>query len=185
MEFRASSVDVARRHLLKLGLAGVCATAALPARASLYSGAPRKLALENLHTGERTSLIYWEDGGYVQEALVEIDHLLRDFRTGETARMDRGLYDLLHVLGEKLNTDAPFQVISGYRSPRTNRALAAKGRGVARGSLHQFGRAIDVRIPGVRLGDLRKAARALRLGGVGYYPRSNFVHVDTGRVRFW
>lgn len=185
MEYRSATADITRRRLLRLGLAGLCATAALPARGALVTAAPRRLAFDNLHTGERVSLVYWEDGGYVPDALAEIDRLLRDFRTGETIPMDRGLYDLLYTLRGGLGAGAPFQVISGYRSPRTNSALAQKGRGVARGSLHQYGQAIDIRIPGVRLGDLHKAARTLRLGGVGYYPRSNFVHIDTGRVRFW
>ena len=178
--------DKTRRQILRFGLAGLCTAAALPARAALTpAAAPRALAFENLHTGERASLVYWADGTYVPDALAEIDHLLRDFRTGETIRMERGLYDLLYALHGRFDSNAPFQVVSGYRSPRTNRALAAKSRGVAKGSLHQYGKAVDIRLPGVRLRDLRAAARSLRLGGVGYYPRSNFVHVDTGRVRYW
>jgi len=185
MDRSFSHDEIDRRRVLRLGLAGLCSVVALPAQAALPSAVPRTLSFENLHTGERASTVYWADGGYVPGALAEIDHLLRDFRTGETIPMDRALYDLLHALRARLDSDAPLQVISGYRSPRTNLALARKGRGVARGSLHQYGMAVDVRIPGVRLRHLRAAARSLHRGGVGYYPRSNFVHIDTGRVRYW
>lgn len=177
--------DSTRRRVLRLGMAGLCAVASLPARAALTQAAPRGLSFEHLHTDERASLVYWADGAYLPGALDELDFLLRDFRTGEAFRMETALYDLLHALKRRLATEAPFQVISAYRSPRTNRALARKSRAVSYNSLHQYGMAIDVRVPGVRLSDLRRAARSLGLGGVGYYPRSNFVHVDTGRVRFW
>ena len=176
------SIDgVARRRVLRLGVGGLCSALAWPARAAR----PRALLFEHLHTGERVSLVYWADGVYLDGALGELDVLLRDFRTDQAVRMDRALYDQLHALGRRLGSEAPFQVISGYRSPHTNAALARNSRGVARKSLHQYGMAIDLRLPGVRLGDLRRAAHSLRQGGVGYYPRSNFVHIDTGRVRFW
>lgn len=175
-----------RRRILRFGLAGLCATVALPAwGAPIVPAVRRSLSFEHLHTGERASVEYWADGAYVPGALAEIDHVLRDFRTGEAISMDRTLYDLLHALRVRLDTDTPFQVISGYRSSRTNEALARKSRGVSRRSLHLFGKAIDVRIPGIPLKEYRKAALSLRMGGVGYYPRSNFLHVDTGRVRFW
>ena len=102
--------------------------------------------------------------------------------------IDPKLLDLLHELSGTLETDTPFHIISGYRSPVTNASLRTKGgahTGVATQSLHMVGKAIDIRVPGVKLDDLRGAARSLKLGGVGYYPSSNFVHVDTGRVRFW
>ena len=114
-----------RRRVLRLGLAGLCASVALPARAALVAPtAPRALSFEHLHTGERAALVYWVDGAYIPGALAEIDHVLRDFRTGEAIPMDRTLYDLLHALSGRLDSHAPFQVISGYRSPRTNAALA-------------------------------------------------------------
>ena len=127
-------------------------------------------------------------GEYQPEALKEINHILRDFRANEIKPIDPGLLDLLHELGGTLETDQPFHIISGYRSPHTNAMLRARGgehTGVASSSLHMVGKAIDIRVPGVKLDHLRGAARSLKLGGVGYYPSSNFVHVDTGRVRAW
>jgi uncharacterized protein YcbK (DUF882 family) len=175
-----------RRALLRLG-----ATAALgvvlPARglaAPRVAPAERELAFYQTHTGERLRTVYWAEGGYVVDALASIDHLLRDHRTGEVTAIDRGLLDLLHRLSSALETREAFHVISGYRSPATNASLAARG-GVSPRSLHVVGQAIDVRVPGRALGDLRRAALELRVGGVGYYPASDFVHVDVGRVRAW
>lgn len=144
-----------------------------------------KLALVNTHTGERIDLVYRESGAYVPQALAEIDRVLRDHRTNQIAPIDPALLDLVHRLGGLLDARQPFHVISGYRSPVTNARLATAGSGVARTSLHLAGRAIDLRLPGRPLEDLRAAALQLGRGGVGYYPRSDFVHVDTGRVRAW
>ncbi len=146
---------------------------------------PRALAFRNLHTGEAVDVIYRADGQLDQGALREIDWVLRDFRTGEARQVDRRLLDLLWRLRSALDTTEPYEVISGYRSPTTNAMLRREGRGVSRGSLHMQARAIDVRVPDRPLTALRDAALALRLGGVGYYAASNFVHVDVGRVRFW
>jgi uncharacterized protein YcbK (DUF882 family) len=121
----------------------------------------------------------------LKESLREINHLLRDHRTGDTVQMDRELLDLLYSLQHKVESKKEFQVISGYRSPKTNAMLRSKSSGVAKKSLHMQGKAIDIRLPGTSLKNLRKAAVALKSGGVGYYPNSNFVHVDTGRVRYW
>jgi uncharacterized protein YcbK (DUF882 family) len=174
-----------RRRLLGLALAGSAATLTRPTFAALTNAAPRKLAFQNLHTGERLVATYWVEGHYISEELSAIDHILRDFRTGDVAQMDAKLLDLLHVLQGSLSTEEPFQVISGYRSPRTNDMLRHASDGVASNSLHTVGQAIDIRVPGRQLGDVRRAALALQLGGVGYYPKSDFVHVDTGRVRHW
>jgi uncharacterized protein YcbK (DUF882 family) len=125
---------------------------------------------------------------YQPDALKEINHILRDFRVNAVKPIDPKLLDLLHELGGTLETDQPFHIISGYRSPHTNTLLRERGgvgTGVASRSLHMEGKAIDIRIPGVKLDHLRGAARSLKLGGVGFYPSSNFVHVDTGRVRYW
>ncbi len=125
---------------------------------------------------------------YQPDALKQIDHILRDFRANEIKPIDPVLLDLLHELGGTLETDQPFHIISGYRSPHTNTLLRERGgatTGVASRSLHMVGKAIDIRVPGVKLDHLRGAARSLKLGGVGYYPSSNFVHLDTGRVRYW
>ena len=153
--------------------------------ASINSHPQRELSLRNLHTGENIKLTYWEEGDYLAESLREINHLLRDHRTGEVASMDRQLLDLLFYLENRLGRQGEFQVISGYRSPKTNELLRSKSSGVAKQSLHMQGRAIDIRLPGTELKQLRKAAMALKQGGVGYYQKSNFIHVDTGRVRYW
>ncbi|HJS56806.1 MAG TPA: YcbK family protein [Vicinamibacteria bacterium] len=145
----------------------------------------RSLAFYNLHTGESLRVDYWSEGTYTAGALHDIDHILRDYRTGGVKEIDIRLLDLLHRLTGTLGSSEPYQVISGYRSAATNASLRAGSDGVARHSLHVDGRAIDVRLPGVRLEDLHRAALAQRGGGVGYYPSSAFVHVDTGRVRAW
>jgi uncharacterized protein YcbK (DUF882 family) len=148
----------------------------------------RVLSFFNTHTGERLKTAYCGGGTYRPDALSEINHILRDFRANEIKPIDPKLLDLLHELGGTLETDQAIHIISGYRSPVTNAQLRERGgsnTGVASHSLHIDGKAIDIRIPGVRLENLRAAARSLKLGGVGYYPSSNFVHVDTGRVRFW
>jgi uncharacterized protein YcbK (DUF882 family) len=180
-----------RRSFLGLG-AVAAATALVPARAMAAVGtkpAPeRVLSFFNTHTGERLKTAYCCDGVYQPDALDAINHILRDFRRDEIKPIDTKLLDLLHELGGTLHVDQPFHIISGYRSPSTNNMLRARGgasTGVASKSLHTVGKAIDIRLPGVKLDHLRGAARALKLGGVGYYPSSNFVHVDTGRVRFW
>ena len=146
----------------------------------------RVLSFSHLHTGERLRGVeYCDRGGYLPDGLRAIDRILRDFRTGDVRAIDPGLLDLLHVLTRRTGTGRPFEVISGYRSPGTNRMLRQRGRGVAAGSLHTTGQAIDIRLADVPLASLHEAALAIRGGGVGYYPASNFVHVDTGRVRQW
>ena len=146
----------------------------------------RWLRLYAVNTRERLDVVYWRDGEYVKESLRACDHLLRDHRTNTQTEMDPRLYDLLFQLANRLGTDAPFHVISGYRSAKTNEKRAATpGSGVAKDSLHVQGKAVDIRLPGIDLQDLRDAAMALGIGGVGYYPDSNFVHVDLGRVRKW
>lgn len=145
----------------------------------------RSLAFAHNHTGERLTTVYYEGGEYLPDAIAEINHLLRDFRTGEVWEMDVGLLDTLADLRALTGSTAEFQVISGYRSPKTNEMLRSASSGVAKRSLHMQGRAIDVRLSGYDTAKLRKAAMSLRRGGVGYYARSDFLHVDTGRVRSW
>ena len=145
----------------------------------------RDLAFVSLHTGERLSTTYARAGSYVPEALHEIDHVLRDWRTGEAVAMDRGLLDLLFALRRKVGSTAPLEIISGYRSPKTNAQLSAKSGGVAKRSLHMRGMAVDVRLPDRDLALLHRAARELEAGGVGLYSKSGFIHIDTGRVRYW
>jgi len=143
------------------------------------------LSLYNLHTEEKLALSYFKQGSYVTEALREISYLLRDHRTGDVLAMDPKLIDLLYDLNYILATEQPIQVISGYRSPKTNAQLYKHSKGVATKSLHMQGKAIDIRIQGISSSTIRKAAMNLAQGGVGYYPSSDFVHVDTGPVRAW
>jgi uncharacterized protein YcbK (DUF882 family) len=176
-----------RRQILKLGT-GLAATGGLALiGASPAQSATRERALSfyHLHTGEKLNLTYWENGNHIPEALVEINHILRDFRTAEVQPIDVRLLDLLHRVRQSLGTEEPYHIISGYRSPTTNAKLAKNSRNVARRSLHLSGKAIDVRIPSRPLRKVHKAAAAQKLGGVGFYPKSNFVHLDTGRVRYW
>lgn len=187
-----ASVDLRRRGILRLGLAtaGLSLLSAPTIVTSAWAApkrkpATRRLALQSLHTGERVDLVYWADGRYIDGALKQINRVLRDHRNGEVCAMQPQLFDLLSTLARTLRTTEPFEVISGYRSPASNATLAAEGRGVARNSLHLQGMAIDVRLPKRRLKAVRDAAVKLEQGGVGYYPRSNFVHVDVGRVRYW
>jgi uncharacterized protein YcbK (DUF882 family) len=152
---------------------------------SLAASETRALSFSHLHTGERLSLEYFRRGAYLPDALDAVNHLLRDFRSGEIGTIDPALLDLLHGLHQATGSRAAFQIISGYRSSGTNAALHRRSAGVATRSLHLKGQAIDVRLADVRLEYLRDAALSLRRGGVGYYAGSNFVHVDTGRVRAW
>jgi uncharacterized protein YcbK (DUF882 family) len=184
--------NTGRRQILKLGLLTAAATAlprrSLAADTTITRAADRRLSFFNTHTGEDLEALYCCDGEYVPHALDTINHILRDFRVNEVRPIDPRLLDLLHRLGEELGARTPYHVISGYRSPKTNAMLRAQGgstTGVASRSLHMVGKAIDVRVPGVDLARVRDTARRLRIGGVGYYPASDFVHVDVGRVRYW
>ena len=172
-----------RRKLLRsgLGLAG----AALAGSPAWAAPTARHLAFTNLHTGESLRATYWEAGAYVPDALQALNRVLRDHRTGEVHEIAPALYDLVSALQQRLETDATVQVISGYRSPASNAALHARSDGVASHSLHMSGQATDLRIAGVDLARLRDAAWVLQGGGVGFYPQSQFVHVDVGRVRRW
>jgi len=145
----------------------------------------RVLALRSLHTGEFVRATYWAAGRYVRDGLIGIDRLLRDHRSNTVHPIDRRLLDVLGALRDRLETREAFEVISGYRSPATNARLVASTSGVASTSLHVVGMAVDIRVPGRPLAAVRDAAKALAAGGVGFYPDSNFVHVDVGRVRYW
>lgn len=185
----------ARRRFLHQGLRAVAASAAVPALAvpgRALAAAPRQLAMAHTHTGEAIDVTYAFGPRYAPAALKRLDHFLRDHYSQEVGRIVPALHDLLHALhttiGPVGGAPAAFQVISAYRSPKTNATLkATRGGGVATRSLHTLGQAIDIRLPGVPLADLRDAALALERGGVGYYPspKDQFVHVDIGRVRRW
>jgi uncharacterized protein YcbK (DUF882 family) len=189
---RSAFPERGRRRFLALGAAGL-ALPFLSRLSALVSAGPltaplppdRRLSFYNTHTGESATVEYCRAGRLVPDALAKIDHILRDHRTGETKSIDVRMLDLLYTLARTLCTEKPYHVISGYRSPKTNDYLRAHGEGVAGGSLHLVGKAVDVRVPGIALRDLYRAAVKLAWGGVGIYPRSNFVHLDVGRVRTW
>ncbi len=174
-----------RRNILRLGTVASVSLAVAPRAVFAREAAPRTISFNNLHTGEKLKTTFWADGGYVRESLGEINWVLRDFRTGDVEPIDPELLDILYALRERLDTKTPFDVISGYRSPATNAMLNSHSDGVAKKSFHTRGMAIDVRLDDRKLSDLHKAALSLKAGGVGYYPRSDFVHVDTGPVRRW
>lgn len=145
----------------------------------------RSLDLFNRHTHEEHQGEFWTNGDYHQDTLAGFEKVLRDHRQDIVAPMDKRLFDLLHQLQTTLNDDSQIHVISGYRSPKTNAMLANTTNGVAKKSYHMRGMAMDIAIPGVDIIDLRDAAISLKAGGVGFYPKSGFIHVDTGRVRRW
>jgi uncharacterized protein YcbK (DUF882 family) len=165
--------------------ASTASTVSTTSTAAAASAGTRALRFAHLHTGEKLTVEYFTGGSYLPDALGAVNHLLRDFRTGDEHVIDPKLLDLLHRLTAETGTQKPFEVISGYRSPATNAMLRSHSEGVASHSLHMVGQAIDIRLADLRLPALRDAARSLRLGGVGFYPASNFVHVDTGRIRTW
>lgn len=178
-------IALSRRSLIT-GLAAMAAMASLPGKAMASLSQPaRKLSFENLHTGERLSVAYWENGAYVPGALREINRVLRDHRSGDIARIDPALLDSLVLLQNRMETRQTIQVISGYRSPASNAKMHERSNGVAKKSLHMEGKAIDIRMEGKDLSYIRESALSLGKGGVGYYPSSNFVHMDTGKIRQW
>ena len=191
-------MKLARRTFLTLAAgAGVAvasgeglASAIAPAAASLRSPAPpvnevRRAFVHNLHTGETLNAVYWESGRYVPGALAEAMRVMRDWRNGQEHVMDPRLFDLLHEVQSRLEVNRPVQLISGYRSAATNHMLHAESGEVAAHSQHLIGKASDIRIEGVELANLHRAALSLKGGGVGFYPQSDFVHVDVGPVRQW
>jgi uncharacterized protein YcbK (DUF882 family) len=186
--------SVNRRSLLRWLVMGPAALAMAlrdkPAAADVLAAdrlavAPRELVLRNLHTDERLEVCYFAEGRYLPEALTQLNRLLRDHRSGDVAAIDPRLFDVLHGVAGQAQCSPQYEIISGYRSPATNQKLRAKSEGVAQHSLHMDGRAVDVRLPTISCSHLRDVALALRLGGVGYYAHSNFVHLDTGRLRSW
>jgi uncharacterized protein YcbK (DUF882 family) len=184
---RKRFADWNRRRFLRQG-AVLCALAgslaALSARATPLP-AVRTLRFVNTHTGETLTAPYHDGNGYCASCLLEVDHFLRDWRNGEVHPIDPALLDILYELQSLAHDDAPFEVISGYRSPATNAMLHQRSSGVAEHSQHLLGKAIDVRLHGYPTRRLSELARSLGCGGVGYYEASDFVHVDTGPVRFW
>ncbi len=179
------SQQPSRRLFLK-SIAGVTASlSAVPAWAKLQHTQVRTLSFKNLHTGETLRSTYWAEGEYLRDELILVDRVLRDHRTDEVIDMDTKLIDTLYVMQQLVKVPGTFHVISGYRSPASNEQLRAGNNGVAKHSFHMQGRAIDISLPGCELKNLRNAVLSMQAGGVGYYPKSNFIHVDTGKVRHW
>ena len=177
-----------RREFLKWGSLTLLAFPGMSFASSssaLAKARTRSLSFYNLHTAEKMKTVYWTEGRYVPEALADINRMLRDYRSGDIFAISPRLLDTLCELRLRLETEEPFELISGYRSPATNAMLRSQGHGVAEKSLHTQGMAADVRVPGRSLTLLRRTAISLQAGGVGYYPESQFVHIDVGRVRTW
>ncbi|MDZ3836569.1 MAG: DUF882 domain-containing protein [Rhodospirillales bacterium] len=186
MEREQQNARIGRRRFIGLGLGlGVAATM-LPAPGwAKLKRVERSLSFLHLHTGETLKTVYYADGRYLPSALKQINHLLRDYQANEVKPVSPDLLDLLFALDRHLGTGAPFEVLSAYRSAETNAMLSRKSRGVAKHSMHIEAKAVDIRIPGVKTSSIAQVARALESGGVGYYPRRNFVHIDVGDVRTW
>ena len=180
--------EISRRQLLRMGLITV-ASGLIPGRAmaavNRLAAGERSVCIYNLHTNEYLDVVYWRDGKYLPEAFRDINHVFRDHYNGAVKPIDKKLIDFLYSIQSRLDCNEPIHLISGYRSPATNARLRKKSNGVARRSLHIMGQAADIRMPGYQIKTLRSVAYNLQNGGVGYYPRSNFLHVDVGRVRFW
>ncbi|MDP3085317.1 MAG: DUF882 domain-containing protein [Rubrivivax sp.] len=184
----STSLPLARRAFLRRAartlVAGALPLAAIQAQAAVPGA--RGLAMVHTHTGERIDVVYAVGEQYDAVALRALNRFMRDHYSGDVGEIDPKVFDLLHRVQREFGSTRAFEVISGYRCPTTNTQLrGTRGGGVAKRSLHMDGRAIDVRLPGVALADLRDAALSLRGGGVGFYPRDQFLHLDTGRVRHW
>lgn len=175
-----------RRNFLGMaGLAGLALNSPLALASNSKPKGSKILTMRNLHTNEKVSCTYWIEGEYQFEALQEVNACLRDHRTGDVTQIDPLLLDQVHNLTRNMEYSGEIHIISGYRSPKTNAMLNKTSSGVAKKSLHMQGRAIDLRLPRKQLSQVRKAALAQHNGGVGYYPKSNFLHLDTGRTRQW
>ncbi|MBV8888152.1 MAG: DUF882 domain-containing protein [Alphaproteobacteria bacterium] len=172
-----------RRSLI--GAAASIAAVSVVRPAPAVAFAPRAVSLYNIHTGESLRTVYWADGHYIRDAVKDINWILRDHHSDEVRPMNAGVLDVLGMLRDRLETHDPFLVICGYRSATTNHMMYLRGDGVASNSFHIKGMAIDLRSERRDLTQVRNAALSLQCGGVGYYPRSDFVHVDCGPVRRW
>jgi uncharacterized protein YcbK (DUF882 family) len=175
-----------RRGFIRyVGLIGGVAMGTWPGFAPADNAHFRSITFVHTHTGEKLTAAYWQDGEYQPQVLQRVNHLLRDFRTNEVHAIDPALLDVLFELRTKVGSERAFHVISAYRSPKTNEMLRRFSDGVAEHSMHMLGKAIDIRLESFPTDRLAEVARSLRRGGVGYYRASDFVHVDTGRVRYW
>lgn len=143
------------------------------------------LHLYNVHTGERVRAPFWQDGRYVGETMRQITRMMRDHRANQVHRIDPKLIELMHAIQMRVGQQKPLEIVSAYRSPNTNEMLRQAGYGVAEHSYHLVGKAVDIRVPGFRISQLSRMAKAMRRGGVGTYGSGNFLHIDTGPVRYW
>lgn len=179
-------LDLSRRGFLKLAAGGLGALALAPEILQASIRRERYLAFYNPNTGETIRQVYWTPrDGYVRESLRDISWGLRDHHNDQVKAFDVNVLDQFYALQLQLGGYSPLHVISAYRSPTTNSMLCERSRGVARNSYHVKAMAMDVRLPGGRVSEVCRAARALGAGGVGYYPRANFVHIDSGPIRYW
>ncbi len=179
------SQQPSRRLFLK-SVAGATATLSTsPVWSMLQHVQVRTLDFNNLHTGEILSSTYWAEGEYVADEMKLVDKILRDHRTGDIINIDTRLLDILYVMQQLVKVSGSYNVISGYRSPASNERLRTASSKVAKNSFHMKGRAIDINLPGCDLKHLRNAVVSMQAGGVGYYPTSNFIHIDNGKVRHW
>lgn len=179
---------ITRRGLLGVFAAGVAAAA--PSYSNAFgllrgSGDVRRIRMYSGRTGESIDTIYWIEGDYIKDALKEINHFMRDWRTDQITNIDVRTIDIAAASHQLMDVNEPYMLLSGYRSAKTNAMLRSKSRGVARNSLHVQGQAADLRLKSRSVGQMYKAAKACNAGGVGRYSRSNFVHMDCGPIRSW
>ena len=179
---------ISRRGLL--GAFAATAMIATPTFSNAFgflrgAGDIRRIRMYSGRTGESIDTIYWVEGDYIKEAMKEINHFMRDWRTGTVTNIDPRTVDIMAASHRLMDVSEPYMMLSGYRSPKTNAMLRSKSGGVARHSLHMVGQAADLRLKSRSVGQMSKAAAACASGGVGKYSRSNFVHMDCGPVRTW
>jgi len=182
------SKGISRRGLL--GAFAATAVTAAPTYSHAFgflkgAGDVRRIRLHSGRTGESLDTLYWIDGEYIPEVLAEVNHFMRDWRTGSKIDIDTRTIDIIAASHRLLEAETPFLMLSGYRTPQTNGMLRSRSRAVARNSLHMKGQAADLRLPGRSVAQISRAAIACSAGGVGKYSRSNFVHMDCGPVRVW
>lgn len=183
-----TSGGISRRSLLAAFAATAVTAAPTFANAAGFlrgGGDIRRIRMYSGRTGERLDMVYWIDGKYIKDALKEVNHFMRDWRTGDTISMDTRTIDIMAAAHNLMDANEPYMLLSGYRSPKTNQMLRSRSRGVARNSLHLKGQAADLRLSSRTVTQMARAAMACNAGGVGKYSRSNFVHMDCGQVRSW
>lgn len=185
---KSSLSGITRRGLL--GVFAATAVVAAPTYSNAFgllkgAGDIRRIRMYSGRTGESIDTIYWIDGKYIKDVLKEINHFMRDWRSGETMTMDARTLDIMAASHRLLDVSEPYMLLSGYRSPGTNAMLRSRSSGVAKNSLHMKGQAADLRLKSRSVGQMARAAEACASGGVGRYSGSNFVHMDCGPVRHW